>query len=309
MPVPLPPGVLLLERGWLSANNVVLLPAAPQEPAVVIDTGYVTHADQTVALVRQALHGRVLGAIVNTHLHSDHCGGNAALQQAFGCPIAIPPGEADAVHTWDLARLSYRVTGQQCARFRHDSVLEPGSRHRWADRAWEVHAAPGHDPHAVMLFDPDSRTLISGDALWENGFGVVFPEIDGEHALDEVEASLRLIAHLQPHCVLPGHGGAFTDVEAALSRAHQRLAQFRKHPVAHGWYAAKVLVKFHLLEVRQEPLRALRDWMARTPYFSRIHQRYFADVPKTRWTEELIESLVSSGAARLEGETLCDGGQ
>src|SRR5690606_6700204 len=73
-------GLTVLERGWLSSNNV-LIHAAPGEPgAVLVDSGHVVHAEQTVALVRHALRaGEPLVRVVNTHLHSDHCGGNAAL--------------------------------------------------------------------------------------------------------------------------------------------------------------------------------------------------------------------------------------
>lgn len=302
-----PAGIVLLERGWLSANNIVLLPPEPDAPGVVVDTGYVTHAAQTLALVRHALQGRPLARIVNTHLHSDHCGGNAALQNAFGSPVAIPPGEAEAVRHWDLDRLSYRFTGQQCAPFRFDELLHPGSRHTWGGRTWEVHAAPGHDPHAVVLFEPDSGTLISGDALWENGFGVVFPEIEGEQALDEVHASLDLIAALRPRRVIPGHGSAFSQVDAALEKAHRRLAQFRSDPLKHGWYAAKVLVKFHLLEVQREPLSSLRSWMEHTPYFGLIHSRYFGSTPWPQWQEALLSALLEGGAARREGDDIADG--
>uniref|UniRef100_UPI0035A10BAD MBL fold metallo-hydrolase n=2 Tax=Delftia TaxID=80865 RepID=UPI0035A10BAD len=79
----LPPGMTVLERGWLSANNIVFAadPADPQDDgAAVVDTGYVSHADQTVLLIEQTLAGQPLARILNTHLHSDHCGGNAALQ-------------------------------------------------------------------------------------------------------------------------------------------------------------------------------------------------------------------------------------
>ena len=50
---------------------------------------------------------------------------------------------------------------------------------------WQVISAPGHDPHAVILFNPDTRVLISADALWERGFGVIFPELEGESGFAE----------------------------------------------------------------------------------------------------------------------------
>ena len=51
----------------------------------------------------------------------------------------------------------------------------------------------GHDTHSVILFEPVSRTLVSADALWERGFGVVFPELDGDDAFAEVADTLDVM--------------------------------------------------------------------------------------------------------------------
>ena len=136
-------GLSVLERGWLSSNNIVIHGAAGEPGAVLIDTGHVVHAEQTVALVRHALRGERLLRIVNTHLHSDHCGGNAALQRAFGAPIIVPPGNADAVALWDTARLTHATTGQRSERFAHAGTLAAGAHFmagagagmRWPHRA------------------------------------------------------------------------------------------------------------------------------------------------------------------------------
>ena len=58
----LPASVRVFERGWLSSNNVLLV---DDSCAALVDTGYATHAPQTVALVRQALGARPLDLIVN----------------------------------------------------------------------------------------------------------------------------------------------------------------------------------------------------------------------------------------------------
>ena len=99
----LPASIRVLERGWLSSNNIVLHDDA--DTGTVIDSGYVTHGAQTVALVGHALEGRRLTRLVNTHCHSDHIGGNAALARAFGCTITIPVGEAANVARWDSEAL------------------------------------------------------------------------------------------------------------------------------------------------------------------------------------------------------------
>ena len=299
-PPALPPEITVLERGWLSANNILFI---GQRDTALVDTGYCRHAGQTLALVRASLGGRTLDRILNTHLHSDHCGGNAALQAAWpGAITSIPPGQADHVRQWDAYALSYTPTGQECPPFRAETLLSPGSSVLLGDRPWQVHAAPGHDPHSVILFEPRDAVLISADALWENGFGVVFPELEGESAFAEVGATLDLIETLAPRTVIPGHGGVFTGVAQALDTARRRLDGFLRAPERHALYAAKVLLKYKLLEWQRIAAADLYAWVAATPYFGMLHARHFGDEPQHAWQERLVQDLVRSGAARREQE-------
>jgi glyoxylase-like metal-dependent hydrolase (beta-lactamase superfamily II) len=218
--------------------------------AALVDTGYATHAPQTLALVRQTLGARPLDLIVNTHLHSDHCGGNALLQATWTCRTAIPASEADVVRDWDEARLTFRATGQHCERFTFSETIAPAQDLRLGGLDWLVLGAPGHDPHSLMLYCADERILISADALWENGFGVIFPELEGESGFAEEQAVLEAIAKLEVRLVIPGHGAPFTDVDAALERAFSRVAWLRADPARNAKNALKVLIVFKLLEVR-----------------------------------------------------------
>lgn len=299
MSAPLPPSLRVFERGWLSANNVLVV---DDEAATLIDTGYVTHAPQTVALVDAALAGRPLDAVVNTHLHSDHCGGNAALQMRWQPRTLIPAAEAGAVAAWDEEMLSFRATGQQCARFAFDGVLHDGDRLRLGNLDWEVVAAPGHDPHAVMLFAPEAGVLISGDALWENGFGVIFPELDGESGFVEQAAVLDRIAALDARIVIPGHGAVFTDIAAAIARARGRLDYLRADPLRNATHAVKVLVKFKLLEQQCMTQAALRAWLAQTPLMSRIRARYLPASTLDQLYDDTLRGLARVGALALDGE-------
>lgn len=290
----LPAGVHLLERGWLSSNSILCL--GPRS-ASLVDSGYVSHSAQTVALVSRTLQGRSLALLVNTHLHSDHCGGNAALQRAHpGMQTLIPAGDADAVAQWDEAVLSYRATGQQCPRFHADGTLSPGDLLPLGSAIWEVHAAPGHDPHAVLLFEPKTRCLISGDALWERGFGVVFPELEGEAAFGDVADTLDLIEKLGPRWVLPGHGNAFDRVGEALGMARRRLDAMVKDPLKHAAHACKVLIKFKMMEWQRVSLAAMDDWVEQTPYFQSIANHHYPNLGFTQLIQRVITELVESGA-------------
>lgn len=298
----LPPEMTVFERGWLSSNNVLF---TGPEGAALVDSGYCSHAAQTVALVQAALHDAPLARILNTHLHSDHCGGNAALQQAWpDAQTCIPPGQAEHVHHWDAYALSYTPTGQECPPFRADGLLLPGSELLLGGTPWQVHAAPGHDPHSIVLFEPRERILISADALWENGFGVVFPELDGLGAFDEVAATLDLIERLAPALVIPGHGPVFGDAARALATARKRLDGFVRDPLKHAQYAAKVLLKYKLLEWQAVEQPALAAWARATPYFGALRRRFFGAQGEAEWLEGLVDALVQSGAARRDGSLL-----
>jgi glyoxylase-like metal-dependent hydrolase (beta-lactamase superfamily II) len=300
----LPSGLVLLERGWLSSNNIFL--SGPDDCAL-IDSGYASHADQTVQLVGRLLQGRPLSQLVNTHLHSDHCGGNAALQaQHPQLQTWIPPGLAEQVRDWDPVALSYVPTGQHCPRFNMQGVLRPGMAVTLGQHRWQVHGAPGHDPDAIMLFEPQTRLLISADALWGNGFGVVFPELDGEDAFEHVAATLDVIERLNPLTVIPGHGALFTDVADALARARRRLDQFVQHPHKHARYAAKVLLKFKLLEAQSLTWSALLAWAQDTSLLRRMQIDHDANQVFETWLGEVLDELVASGAAQRQGSLVAN---
>jgi glyoxylase-like metal-dependent hydrolase (beta-lactamase superfamily II) len=301
-------GLAVFERGWLSSNNVLVHAAPGEAGALLVDTSHVNHAAQTVALVRHELAGRPLAGIVNTHLHSDHCGGNALLQRTFGVPLALPPGLADAVSAWDEDRLSYRLTGQRMDAFSHQSLLLPGQPVLAGGRAWEPVAAGGHDPHLMMLFDRAGGVLLSADVLWENGFGLVFPELVGEPGFDAVEAALEQVARLPVRLVVPGHGRPFADVGAALDRSRQRLAGMRADPARHARHGLKVLIKYHLMEEREQPLDALLDWADATPLLQAVWQRFApAGLRSARdWVGVALQELVDAGALKRDGERVLD---
>jgi len=296
-------GLTVLQRGWLSSNNVLIHPAPGEAGAVLVDASHVNHAEQTCALVAHALDGQRLTRLVNTHLHSDHCGGNAALKAAHGMHISVAPGMLPVVKAWDQQRLTHDRSGQRCAPFLADDELRLDQALRAGGRDWEVIAAPGHDPDSVMLFDRVHGVLISADALWENGFGVVFPEVEGEPGFDDVRRVLELIATLPVKVVIPGHGAPFTDAAGALARAHSRLASFQTDPARHARHALRVLVKYHMMEEQSQPLDALCDWAAATPLLQALWDRYGRPTGTTvrDWAAGLIQEMVAGGVLRLEG--------
>lgn len=296
----LPRTMHVFERGWLSSNNVLFTGAGE---ATLVDSGYVSHAPQTIEMVGHALGGRPLDRVLNTHLHSDHCGGNHALQEKYGCKVFVPEKDVALVREWDASKLSFDATGQRCDRFSVDGGLKAGARLVLGDMEWDILGAPGHDPHSVVLYCPKERLLISADALWENGFGVIFPELDGESAFGEARATLEMLQQLEIRLVIPGHGAPFTDAQEAITRALTRLDYLAAEPLRNAQNAVKVLLKFLLLDRVRMPMAEVEQLFATVPLLVSARERYFKQDAKelAHWA---ALNLRRSGTAKLEDDVL-----
>ena len=298
----LPKGIEVFERGWLSANNIFIW---GDGDASLIDTSYVSQERLTLSLVQHELAKHelpTLTKIVNTHLHSDHCGGNQLLSKTFNCPISIPAAEATAVNEWNQNLLSFKATGQTCPPFKYDHLLTPGEYIRLGSHDWAILAAPGHAIHAVMLYQEESKILISADALWEEGFGVVFPELVGDSGFEEVAETIDLIETLDINLVIPGHGKPFTDAKKAIDVARSRLDYLSADIARNARHAAKVLLKFKLLEWQTKEIYLVNAWIRETPLFTAIAKQLNLTL------EELIlwlaPALCKAGAAKFDQERL-----
>jgi glyoxylase-like metal-dependent hydrolase (beta-lactamase superfamily II) len=235
---------------------------------------------------------------------SSACSTPTCTRTTYGCHTAIPAHEAAKVAHWDEDALSYRATGQQCARFTFDALLAPGERLRLGELSWEVLAVPGHDPHALLLFCASHGILIAGDALWENGFGVIFPELAGEPGFTETRATLDLIATLDARVVIPGHGRMFDDVGGALARAYSRLDYLAADPRRNAENAVKVMLKFLLLERQRIALAELPGLLASIPVVGSAMGLMGTDVSAlANWA---TASLIRAKAARIESGCLVD---
>ena len=302
----LPPQIQVLQRGWLSSNNILIRDA---NGAALIDSGYVAHAGQTLQLLRHALGETRLAWLINTHCHSDHMGGNAALARAYACRISIPVGEAPAVEAWDDAALMLSHTGQSAERFSYDDTLAAGDRLRLGELEWEALAAPGHDMHALMFYAPAARILISGDALWENGFGLIFPELFPEMrgaggGFAGTRTTLETIARLDIATVIPGHGAPFDAIGRALDTAFQRLDAYERDPAKLARHALKVMLSFSLMIQKKMTEADLPRFLAERPVYADIN-RHFLRLTEAQLCEYLVRDLERAGAlSRRDGQLL-----
>jgi glyoxylase-like metal-dependent hydrolase (beta-lactamase superfamily II) len=178
-------------------------------------------------------------------------------------------------------------------------VLRPGERQIIGGSEWQALASPGHDPHSIILWNAEDRTLISADALWEHGFGAIFPEVEGKSGFAEQRAILELISQLKPRLVIPGHGAPFNEVDQSLERAFARLNALEASHERNARSVIKTLLKFHLMIVRSVALEELIQRCAGWYYARIINERYF-ELPFGDFITRNVTELVASGTLLLQ---------
>jgi glyoxylase-like metal-dependent hydrolase (beta-lactamase superfamily II) len=141
-------------------------------------------------------------AIINTHEHFDHVGGNKRLHQVTGADILTHPAAAA-----EITHISSRgaVWGMQVedspppARFlAHGEVVEIGATIKLT-----VRFTPGHSPGSISLVG-DGMVFV-GDLIFAGSIGRTdFPGGDYQALIDSVR---REIFTLDPETIIyPGHG-------------------------------------------------------------------------------------------------------
>ncbi len=292
----LPASVRVIVRGWLNCNQVVL--RAPGDN-VLVDSGYCTHRERTLELVAgpAGLEGEPLERLVNTHCHSDHMGGNAALASAHGCRITIPAGEVKHVMPWTPQSVWMARFDQRADPFHFDDTIEAGEAFEGGGFEWEAHAAPGHDMDALMFFEPMHRILISGDALWENGMGFVWPEEGPDNPfIDSAREALATIERLRPAIVIPGHGRPFSDVARALASVRSKLDAFEGHPVKNARHVAKVMFVFALLDRGVMLADDLPGYLGRVGIYRELADRFLGGIDDAALAQWMLSDLQRAGA-------------
>lgn len=303
--IALPPRMRVIERDWLNANNIVFHEGSE---ATLVDSGYVTHAGETLERVAGALEGRRLARLINTHSHSDHIGGNAALRRAHGCRIVVPEGMAPAVADWDEDALLLSSAHQQAEPFEFDATLAAGEEFEMGGLAWQALPVPGHDMHALAFYCPAERILITGDALWHDGFGILFAELHGDRSgLPAQRRTLEMLRELDVGLVIPGHGAPFVDFQDAVARALARQAAFEEKPERMARSAIKAMFTFTLLEKGRMARAEATAHFGRVPIFRAVARDFFGREPADLAGQIIGELLRAGVLAEQDGDLVARG--
>lgn len=185
-------------------------------------------------------------AAVLTHSHFDHVGGahefaerlaHADELSELASPSSFAGLTAEALGPELVARLrqaGYAVPDQLLTALPHAGfelssfsvrsapltrTLSEGDMIDLGDRVFEVLHLPGHSPGSIGLYERSTRTLFSGDAIYD---GPLLYELPGSSLLDYARTLRRLLA-LDVDVVHAGHDPSFGR-ERLRQIAEQHLA-------------------------------------------------------------------------------------
>lgn len=153
----------------LSDNYIWLVHDKRADKTAVVDPG-----EAAPVLAELKLRGWKLNAILNTHWHPDHTGGNAELKAETGATIIAPSGEGT------------RIPGA-------DWLAGPGNKVKIGSHVADVLDVPGHTAGHIAYHFAEDKLLFVGDTLFAMGCGRLF-----EGTAEQMFRNMRLFAALPP---------------------------------------------------------------------------------------------------------------
>lgn len=194
-------------------ENTLVARLRGRDDCVVFDPGL--EPDKILAFLAE--HRLEPAAILITHGHADHIGGNRAMKQQWpDCPLVIGSGDAEKL-TDATKNLSARFGGGFTSP-PADVQLNEGDHYAAAGFDFEVLETPGHSAgHVVFVWRGGSPWIVfGGDVLFAGGIGRYdFPDGDFGQLRDSIQGKLFMMP--DDTIVLPGHGPATTIGEEKRS--------------------------------------------------------------------------------------------
>jgi hydroxyacylglutathione hydrolase len=180
---------------WQDGRRDVLVIDPGLEPDLIL--GFLQERELTPA------------AILNTHGHADHIGGNAAMKKAFpDAPLIIGCNEERLLRDANAnlsAPFGFPIISPPADRLvRESDIIEA------AGISLEVLDIPGHSPgHVVYVLRGEPSLVFGGDVLFREGVGRFdFPGSNGKLLFQGIRDKLFT---LPPDTVVyPGHGPVTT---------------------------------------------------------------------------------------------------
>jgi glyoxylase-like metal-dependent hydrolase (beta-lactamase superfamily II) len=242
-------GLYLLEgEGGFVGGNLGL--SVGEDGVVLIDDGVGPLASKMLAAVAD-IAGRPVDFVVNTHVHGDHIGGNAALHESGATVIGHENVRRRLIED-DAASADGSAPAPESA-MPEITFSQSMTFHLNGHEAFVFHVERAHTDGDAVIYFRGADVLHAGDIF----FNGIFPFIDlesGGSVAGYLKAQDDILSLAGPGSrIIPGHGplGARSDLQAA----RDMLADARDR--------VKALVDAGRSEqeiIAENPLETYEDW-------------------------------------------------
>ncbi len=182
---------------------------------LLIDTGLDDDSARRALNLLKGLEGR-LEAVINTHSHADHIGGNSFVARRTGVPIYAPEGEIPFIQNpllepallyggYPPPPLTKKLFMAKPSKARPLTSLEIGGL--------EIHRLPGHSPDMIGIAVGD--VFYIADAVFPEGIVKKHKILYGFDP-ERMAESLRTLMRTDYKIYLPSHGSPTGEIEELI---------------------------------------------------------------------------------------------
>ncbi len=136
---------------------------------IIIDPGCIEKEEENQLSEFIQSKGLTVTKLINTHCHIDHVLGNAFVKKTYSVDLFIHTIEEAMLKAVKTYASNYGFFQYQDSTPNH--FLDEGDSVALGNQQFNVLFVPGHSPGHIALYHSSTKTLISGDVLFENSIG------------------------------------------------------------------------------------------------------------------------------------------
>ncbi|MGE5343543.1 MAG: MBL fold metallo-hydrolase [Candidatus Omnitrophota bacterium] len=267
---PVGEGIYLIETYYIGKAGFACCYVIVENNEVAIIETNTNHALPYIlgTLNQLGIHSHQVKYVMLTHIHLDHAGGTGELMNHLpeAKLVVHPRGKKHMIDPEKLIESVKQVYGEDAYKDLYgeivpvakERVITPGDGDtiRLSDRELVILDTPGHAKHHLVIFDPKTASLFSGD-----NFGIAYPRFThGNTRLvfpstsptqfepDRALETYRRIIDLNPSQILLTHYGPLTHIH----KAHDQLKAWIDFSVQMGQKYSAEGLRNHTLTLKLE---------------------------------------------------------
>jgi len=187
---------------------------------VVIDPGCYEPSEKEELIQFIAKNQITIKYLLNTHCHIDHVLGNDTIKAKYNVPFLIHKNDEPVLRSVKSYAPNYGFNSYR--EILPDGYLTEGDTVSFGSTVLEVFFLPGHAPGHIGFYHKESKSLLSGDVLFEQSIGRTdLPGGDFNTLIKSIHQKIFILP--DDVVVYPGHGDTTTVGKEKISNPYCAL--------------------------------------------------------------------------------------